>query len=296
MPSDPPPGPEARADRFAPADVLLLYADAADPVTRTLISNDAVLGWPVTALSLEQLMSDVRFASAGWEIGTRKIDPSRTAVVNRLPITDPPVLGPPGANSVGKQALWSRLRRELGRFAYASGRPTATSLIGCFGSLLDQWCDMPRLVPNLNVPEHSTVSTPRELHGEVFSVNRWALYSLGEPRGRGAALPAALRLEYVRPSGRLVTLVQVGGTMFFVNPPPEMSHGQQAHIVAFARALAAVSPLRILEHVFFLGEEAPVLYSSCPVPVIGGTHPAYPQLVIQGLRHDIEKRGGQAGT
>jgi hypothetical protein len=286
---EPEPSPFRRA-AFHPEQVLLLHADPADAVTRTLLSRGSELGCPIVAVSLEQLIDEVR-CGAVWTMGAQRIDPPRTALVNRLPIADPPMLGDAATSGVARQAVWSRLREELGRFGYASALPSANSLIGCFGSLVDQWSDLPRIVPGLHVPAHSTAADPRPLTGEVFSVNRWALYSLGQPQREAVALPAGLRLDYVRPAGRLVTLAQVGDTMFFANPPPEMTAAQRDAIVAFGRARAARSRLRILEHVFFLGDDAPVLYSSCPVPVIGGGHPNYPELVIQGLRNDIEKGG-----
>ena len=79
--------------------------------------------------------------------------------------------------------------------------------------------------------------------------------------------------------------------MFFPNPPPTMTAAQQQAMVDVARALAAVSPIRILEHAFFLGQGAPVLYSSFPVPVLSGAHALYPELVRQGLRNDIQQWG-----
>jgi hypothetical protein len=122
------------------------------------------------------------------------------------------------------------------------------------------------------------------LHGTVFAVNRWTPYSLGKPldQALAAGLPDAVRLDYVLPEGSLVHLAQVGDTMFFPNPPPTMTPPQQQAMVNAARALAAVSPIRILEHAFFLGRGAPVLYSSFPAPVLSGGHPLYPELVKQG--------------
>jgi hypothetical protein len=133
------------------------------------------------------------------------------------------------------------------------------------------------------------------LQGTVFAVNRWTPYSLGKPldEALAAGLPAAVRLDYVLPEGSLVHLAQVGDTMLFPNPPPTMTPSQQQAMVGVARALAAVSPVRILEHAFFLGQGAPILYSSFPVPVLSGGHALYPELVTQGLRNDIKKWGGR---
>jgi hypothetical protein len=196
---------------------------------------------------------------------------------------------------MARQALWSRLHHELGRFGYASSLPTATSIMGCYGSLLDQWEDLPRLVPGLRVPDHSAPSLPRPLHGTVLAVNRYTPYSLGKPLDDAltATLPATARLDYVMPEGRLVHLAQVGELMFFPNPPPTMTSTQQQAMVDVARALAAVSSIRILEHAFFLGQGPPVLYSSFPVPVLSGGHALYPELVKQGLSNDIPKWRGR---
>ena len=131
-------------------------------------------------------------------------------------------------------------------------------------------------MPGLRVPDHSAPSLPRALHGTVFAVNRWTPYSLGKPLGEAlaAGLAAAVRLDYVLPEGSLVHLAQVGDTMFFPNPLPTMTAAQRQAMVGVARALAAVSPVRILEHAFFLGRGAPILYSSFPVPVLSGGRPS----------------------
>jgi hypothetical protein len=283
------------APGFQPDLVLLLVGDPNDAVARAVIGGASQLGWPVVALALEQLVDELEFGGEAWTVGGRRIDPQRTALVNRLPMSDRLEVAQAAPDIVAKQAVWRRLREELGRFRYASSLPTASSIMGCYASLHDQWTDLPRLVPGLRVPEHSTPSSPRGLAGNVFTVNRWSLYSLGKPRADAAAgeFPDHLRLDYVRPPGRLVHLAQVGGSMFFPNPPPEMTRTQADAMVAFARSLAAVSRIRILEHAFFLGDGMPVLYSTCPVPVVSGMHPTYPELVRQGLRDDIEKCGGR---
>ena len=287
---------------FEPALVLLLHADPADAVTRALVDGRAPLGWPLTAVSVGQLLDAVEFGADAWTVAGRRIDPQRTAIVNRLPIADHIEAGADtSAAAVARQAIWTRLRSELGGFGYASSLPTATSVGGCFGSLLDQWQDLPRLVPGLRVPAHSAASVQRDLHGAVFSVNRWTPYSLGQPRdpqapGAGGPLPPALRLDYARPPGQLVHLAQIGDTMFFPNAPPSMTAAQQQAMVGVARALALVSTVRILEHAFFVGgpgDGEPVLYSSFPVPVLSGRHPLYPELVRQGLRNDIQKWRGR---
>lgn len=276
---------------FEPDLVLLLCGDPGDAVTRALVERPAQLGWPLAVVGMQQLLDGVEFGDA-WTVAGRRVQPQRTALINRLPMADR--LEPGDASAAAtptRLGLWSRLRDELGRFRYASSLPTASSIMGCCGSLLDQWQDLPRLVPGLRVPDHSTPSLPRALHGTVFAVDRWTPYSLGRPldAALAAGLAPAVRLDYVRPAGRLVHLAQIGDTMFFPNPPPAMAPRQQQAMVGVARALAAVSPIRILEHAFFLGDGPPVLYSSCPVPVLSGAHALYPELVQRGLRDDIRK-------
>lgn len=278
--------------------LLLLYADPDDAVIRVLLERRLQPGLEVLPVPVRTLLEAVTFDPSGWTVGGRHIDPATTAVVNRLPLADRLMSGD-GSSVDAQRRIWARLRHELERFFYASSLPTATSILGCRGSLLDQWTDLPRLLPDLpgfpslRVPAHSTPFEPRELTGDVHTVDRWALYSLGRPRAEAllAGVAPAARLDYVRPPGRLVTLAQVGGSMFFADPPPEMTTAQADTIVGFARALARVSPLRIVEHVFFLAGAAPVFYSTCPVPVISGSHPVYPELVLQGLRDDVEKWG-----
>ena len=282
------PGPAAD---FAPDLVLLLYGDPHDAVTRALVDRRARLRWPLLPVSSQQLIDGVELGDT-WTVAGRRVEPERTALINRLPLADRLEPGDaPTAAAIARQAVWSRLRDELGRFRYASSLPTATSILGCHGSLLDQWQDLPRLVPGLRVPEHSAPSLPRALHGTVFAVDRWTPYSLGKPLADAlaAGLADAVRLDYVMPEGRLVHLAQVGEAMFFPNPPPTMTAAQQQAMVEAARALAAVSPIRIVEHAFFVGQGTPTLYSSFPVPVLSGAHALYPELVQQGLNHDIAK-------
>jgi hypothetical protein len=280
---------------FEPQLVLLLYGDPHDAVTRALVEGRSQLGWPLVAVSTQQLLDGVELKDV-WTVAGRRVEPQHTAVINRLPLGDRLEPGQEtAAATMARPALWSRLHDELGRFGYASSLPTASSIMGCYGSLLDQWQDLPRLVPGLRVPDHSAPSVPRALHGTVFSVNRWTPYSLGKPLVEALAggLPATTRLDYVMPEGRLVHLAQVGESMFFPNPPPTMTPSQQQAIVSVARAFAAVSPIRIVEHAFFLGQGAPILYSSFPVPVLSGGHALYPDLVTQGLHNDIKKWRGR---
>ena len=280
---------------FEPHLVLLLYGDPSDAVTRALVEGRSQLGWPLLAVSTQELLDGTELDD-NWTVAGRRVTPQHTAVINRLPLGDRLEPGPEtAAGTVARQALWSRLHDELGRFGYASSLPTASSILGCYGSLLDQWQDLPRLVPGLRVPDHSAPSVPRALHGTVFSVNRWTPYSLGKPldEALAAGLTKEARLDYVMPEGRLVHLAQVGDSMFFPNPPSTMTAPQQQAMVGVARAFAAVSPIRILEHAFFLGHGEPILYSSFPVPVLSGGHALYPDLVTQGLHNDIKKWRGR---
>ena len=286
--------PRPTAD-FEPHLVLLLVGDRNDAVTRALVEGRSKLGWPLMAVSSQQLIDGVEFGDV-WTVAGRRIEPQHTAVINRLPLSDRlDVDDASAAGLIARQALWSRLHDELGRFGYVSSLPTATSIMGCYGSLLDQWEDLPRWVPGLRVPDHSAPSLPRALHGTVFAVNRYTPYSLGKPLDEAlkAGLPATTRLDYAMPEGRLVHLAQIGELMFFPNPPPTMTPRQQQAMVDAARALAAVSSIRIVEHAFFLGQGAPVLYSTFPVPVLSGTHALYPELVKQGLSNDIRKWRGR---
>ncbi|NUZ06678.1 hypothetical protein [Piscinibacter koreensis] len=286
--------PTPSAD-FEPELVLLLCSDPADAVTRALMQKRASLGWPLIALSAQQLIDGIELGTR-WVVDGRRVDPDRTALINRLPLGDRLEPGPatPDATVV-RQAVWCRLRDELGRFRYVSSLPTATSIMGCYGSLLDQWQDLPRLVPGLRVPEHSAASVPRALQGRVFAVNRWTPYSLGKPLDATgqSEVPATQRVDYVMPEGGMVHLAQVGDAMFFPNAPPTMSASQRQAMIDIARAFAAVSAIRVLEHALFLGDGPPVLYSSFPVPVMSGGHPLYAQLVEQGLTNDIRKWAGR---
>ncbi len=67
-----------------------------------------------------------------------------------------------------------------------------------------------------------------------------------------------------------------------------MRQEQRDHIVSFTRSMSELSPNRILEHAFFEGNEVPVFYSTCPIPVVTGRLPAYTDLVVTGLQDDIE--------
>src|SRR5687767_4716554 len=133
--------------------LLLLHVGRSDPVSCAILDNAGRFDREVIAISLPQLLSEI-VVGACWTWAGRTIDPARTAVVNRLTSFG-------NANDAGQlaspfrqQQMWGWLHHELQRFAYVSSLPTATSLIGCHGSLLDQWSDLPLLVGGLRVPRH----------------------------------------------------------------------------------------------------------------------------------------------
>jgi len=78
--------PRPSAD-FEPDLVLLLHGDPNDAVTRALVSGRAQLGWPLVAVSAQQMLDGIELGDA-WTVAGRRVDPQRTAVVNRLPAAD----------------------------------------------------------------------------------------------------------------------------------------------------------------------------------------------------------------
>jgi hypothetical protein len=275
--------------RQPPNLILLLYADRSDPVSSVVLERAARFNCAVTAISLSQLVNEV-VLGAHWTWAARTIDPSRTAVVNRLTSIEHEGATNPLASSFQRQQFWIRLNTELQRFAYVSSMPTAVSPIGSLGSLLDQWSDLPELVAGLRVPVHQVPWKADVLHGDVHIVNPWHLYSLGRRVGADPGPAAPGQLVYVRPAGMLFHVAQVGSMMMAANAPPGMSRAQQDYVVAFAKSMAALSGTRILEHAFFVGDGLPVFYSTCPVPVITGRMPAYADMVVEGLHDDIKQR------
>jgi hypothetical protein len=275
--------------------MLLLHTDRSDPVSCAILNNAGRFDREVIAISLSQLLSEVVIGSR-WTWAGRTIDPARTAVVNRLTslgtVDDASRLASPFV----RQQMWGWLHHELQHFAYASSLPTATSLIGCYGSLLDQWSDLPLLVGGLRVPRHRASGSREVLQGDVYVVNPWNLYSLGKRASAETASVEGAQLAYIRPSGQLIHIAQVGGTMMFANAPPEMTAQQRDYMASFAKSMAALSASRILEHAFFVGDGLPVFYSTCPMPVISGTHPAYADLVVEGLQDDIERRSRRTAS
>ena len=265
--------------------IVLLLGDQGDPVSRAILEKRHRFGHDVIAIPFDDLVADVTIGPR-WQWRGITIDPAHAAVVNRLPSAQPPA--DETTSFFRQQQIWTLLYAELQRFAYASSIPSVTSLIGCHGSLLDQWIDLPKRVPDLPVPAFRAPWDERGLHGDVYAVDPSRLYSLGEPisprtqRQRG-------RIEYVRPKGALMHVAQVGGTILFVNAP-QLSPAQHGSIVAFTREMARASSARILEHAFFVDREFPVFYSTYPIPIVTGQHPAYGDLLIDGLNDDIERR------
>ena len=273
-----------------PPVLLLLYTDRSDPVSAAVLSHPGRFGMDVVAMPLRALIDEVTIGTE-WQWRGRTIDPRRTAVVNRLvPSANEP---PPFASDFDERQFWGWLHRELQRFAYTTSLPTATSMHGCHGSLLDQWLDLPTLVDGLRVPDYRAPWSGDVLHGDVHRVDPWHLYSLGT-RDDDAGRPGDGLMRFVRPHGRLMHVAQVGGTLLVANAPPQTTRAQQSSIVSFANALASRSDVRILEHAFFIGDGPPVFYSTCPLPVITGSLPEYPALLVQGLQDDIARRGTRA--
>jgi hypothetical protein len=270
--------------RTTPERILLLYSDPADAVARVLLQQPSRFGRDVIALSLQQLVEEVE-AGPQWTWAGRTIDPGRTAVVNRLTSIEPQRGVSLLASAFQRRQFSGWLHDELRRFAYASALPTAISPVGDYGSLRDQWADIPHLVGGVRVPDHGTSHAPSP---EAYAVDADSLYSLGKPVAAVPAAELSRKLIYVRPRGQLFHVAQVGGLFLAVNAPPHINHAQQEYVSAFVKAMAALSENRILEHAFFAGDALPVFYSTCAVPVITGRLPAYANLVVEGLRHDIE--------
>jgi hypothetical protein len=266
--------------------ILLLYSDRADAVASVLLEQALRLRREVLAMSLSQLINEV-IVGRTWKWAQRTIDPSRTAVVNRLLSVDGATN--PFQSPIQRQQFWIWLAEALRSFAYVSSMPSATSPVGSFGSLADQWSDLPELVSGLQVPSHRAKGSTAELRGDVYVVDPWQLYNLGR---RAAIEPGPTgrteQLAYVRPAGRLFHVAQVGNAIIIPNAPPGMRREQHDHVVSFTRSMSALSPNRILEHAFFEGNEVPVFYSTCPIPVVTGRLPQYADLVVTGLQDDIE--------
>jgi len=210
----------ARVVSVVVESILLLYADGADAVARAVTSQAPRLGAELIAISLDELVRDVEFGDR-WRWRGRVIDPTRTAVVNRLTSLGEDGARPGLESHVARQDVWRALHGELRRFAYVSSMPAATSVIGCYGSLLDQWSDLPELVPGLRVPQHARRGGERSLQGDVHAIaNPWQLYTLGRRPADDPQTAAHAQLWYVRPQGWLVHVAQVGGLAMFVNAPP----------------------------------------------------------------------------
>jgi hypothetical protein len=275
--------------REPPNLILLLYTDPADAVARALVEQSARLHCEVVAMSLAQLVDEV-IVGAVWQWAGRTIDPARTAVVNRLIAVETEPGTGPLESSFQHQQFWAWLTAALQRFAYVSSMPSPIAAVGSFGSLIDQWTDLPQLVRGLRVPEHCASGSTDALRGDVYVLNPWHLYSLGRRATVGPGPMARGHVAYVRPAGMLFHVAQVGSTIFTPNAPPQLGQEQRDHVALFARSMAARSGNRILEHAFFAGEGLPVFYSTCPVPVVTGRFPAYADIVVTGLRDDIKNR------
>lgn len=275
-----------------PDQFLLLYSDPSEPVSRVLLDQPGRFPRPVLAIPLDRLVDAVETGPV-WRWNGRAIDPARTAVIHRL--ARPPSFSPdhPLATYAAERRFWTHLSRELRRFAYASSLPTATSMIGCHGSLVDQWLDVPALVPELvpplRVPAHRGGGSQATLAGDVHAIDPWHLYSFGSACAPTATVPPG-RVLYERPRGQVVHVAQVGTLLLSGPPPPAMTPADQSYIVSFAQAMAGRTATRILEHAFVVGDGPPVFYSTCPFPVITGSLPAFAELVVRGLVDDVARR------
>jgi len=270
----------------APDRLLLIYTDRSDPVTRAILEHPARLPCEVIAISLGQLVNELE-ADGSW--AGHGIDPARTALVNRITSLQWAGSGEQPESAFQQTQLWMWLDREVRRFAYASSRPTVHSVLGGYGTLLDQWLDLPALVGGLRVPGYRTPWNDEPLKGEVYAVDPRQLYQLGKPLSASQREHPGLRLEYVRPGGFLVQAAQVGRMFLCANAPPFMTSAQHDYIAAFVDRMAARSAARILEHTFFVGEDLPVFYATSPEPVITGGLPEYPELVLRGLIDDLAR-------
>ena len=279
----------AAGPRALPGLILLLYTDRADPVAKVLLEQAGRFECEVLALSLAQLADEVLVGST-WRWTGRTIEPSRTAVVNRIVSIDNGQPTGPFRTPAECEQFWSWLSVELERFVYVSSMPSAISPVGSFGSLLDQWLDLPDLAAGLHVPVHCRSGSTDALGGDVHVVDPRHLYSLGR---RATPEPERIppgHVAYVRPPGRMFHVAQIGDMFIIPNAPPQMGPEQHRHVVSFARSMATLSRNRILEHAFFDGQDDLVFYSTCPVPVITGRFPAYADFVVAGLHDDFKKR------
>lgn len=265
--------------------LLVLYSERSEAVTTAVLAQAALFGCDVLPLSAEEMLREVR-ADGHWHVRGQALDPARTAVINRLGSL-------PGTDAIGERRLWVWLRQQLARFAYASALPSATSPLGGYGSLLDQWTDLPLLAPGLRVPTHRRRGESALPAGDVRAIEPDKLYSLGQPVPSASAAPASL-LAYAKPDGLLVIAAQAGGMLMLVNAPPDMPSAHAGEIDRFAARLAQVSESRILEHAFFVGARPPVFYSTYPIPVVSASDPQYAAFVVQGLIDDIARRSRRA--
>jgi hypothetical protein len=276
--------------RALPSLVLLLYTDRADPIARVLLEQAGRFHCEVLALSLAELVDEVSVGST-WSWAGRSIEPSRTAVVNRIVSIDNGEGTGPFRTPAEREQFWSWLSVELERFVYVSAMPSAISPVGSVGSLLDQWLDLPELVAGLRVPAHRHSGSVDALGGDVHVVDPWQLYSLGRRATPQPERVPAGHVAYARPPGRIFHVAQIGEMFIMPNAPPQMSPEQHRQVASFARSMATLSRNRILEHAFFDAESHLVFYSTCPVPVITGRFPAYADFVVAGLHDDFKHRG-----
>ena len=282
--------------RQGPADrILLLYSDRSDPVASIILDHRARFSLEVIAVSLRQIVDEVA-TGRHWSVEGRLIDPSRTAVVNRLTSLDIAIDGAATSSPFQNRMLCMWLRRELERFAYASSLPTVHSALGGYGGLLDQWLDLPEKIAGLRVPVHQTPWGGEQLRGDVYVVNPGNLYSLGAAISAKRDAQQGAGLAYVRPRGSLAHVAQVGRSFLIANAPPGITRQQIDYLESFARAIASLSADRILEHAFFIADDLPVFYATSPQPLLSSRLAVYADLVVQGLQDDLDTRSPSAAA
>jgi len=152
--------------------ILLLYSDPTEPVSSVILMHRAAFECEVTAISLPQLLQVVTVGPQ-WDWNGIRIDPARTAVVNRLTSLELRMTDGAPQSPFERTQLSIWLHDELRRFKYASSLPSINAPIGGFGSLFDQWLDLPTHVAELRVPMHQSPGNTAPLEGDVYIVNPW---------------------------------------------------------------------------------------------------------------------------
>ena len=188
--------------------IILLYTDSNEPVSKALLSRGSDLGGTFVPLSLSQLVSEVTFG-ARWRWHNLMIDPSRSALINRLVSFD--CLLPAArwkSSYFEKQQVWSWLRVALQRFAYCTAIPSSFSLMGCMGMLSDEHQHANGLVSGIGV---ANLTEPLEASSvEIAQVYRTIA------AGRSSSDPRPL---FKRTSSSPVFVARLGNRIAFAGAP-----------------------------------------------------------------------------